>query len=72
MGTKVCKRCGRELPVDQFRNYYGGREGSYSFCKTCEKIEQRRKYLLAKDAAPHGGLDEDEQLELDKINVEHK
>ena len=64
METKVCKRCGREQSVDQFRLYYGGRKGYYSFCLTCEKIEQRRKYLVAKqdDLAPC------EAEELRKIN----
>lgn len=68
MEAKVCKRCGREQSVDQFRDYYGGRKGQYSFCKTCEKIEQRRKYLANKDAASPDGLSTDERVELDKIN----
>lgn len=68
METKVCKRCGREQPVDQFRDYYGGRKGQYSFCKTCEKIEQRRKYLVSKDNNQRDELSADERLELDKIN----
>lgn len=45
MDTKVCSTCGQEKRVDDFRKYYGGRKGQYSFCKECEKIEQRRKYL---------------------------
>lgn len=44
--TKVCKRCGKDQPLENFRKYYGGREGYYTFCKTCEKIEARRKYLM--------------------------
>lgn len=68
METKVCKRCGREQRVDQFRDYYGGRKGSYSFCKTCEKIEQRRKYLANKDAVSPDSLTADERAELHKIN----
>lgn len=42
---KTCKQCGTQQPDENFRKYYGGREGSYSFCKTCESIMQRRKYL---------------------------
>lgn len=68
METKVCKHCGKEQSVDQFRGYYGGRKGSYNFCRTCERIEQRRKYLAHKDAATPDGLSADEQRELDKIN----
>lgn len=46
MDTKVCSTCGQEKSVDAFRKYYGGRKGSYSYCKECERIEQRRKYLV--------------------------
>lgn len=45
MDTKTCKRCGIEQPVDNFRNYYGRAKGKYTFCRTCERIEARRKYL---------------------------
>lgn len=68
METKVCKRCGKEQSVDQFRAYYGGKKGLYNFCKTCEKIDQRRKYLARKDSESPDGLSSDEQIELDKIN----
>lgn len=63
MDTKVCKRCGAEKPIVEFRDYYGGRKGSYSFCKTCERIEQRRKYLSSKHE-----LTDAEAEELQKIN----
>lgn len=65
---RTCKRCGRELPEDNFRTYYGGRKGTYSFCKQCESIEQRRKYLCRKDTAAGDGLTVEEMEELDKIN----
>lgn len=69
METKICKRCGIERPIDQFRPYYGRPSGRYSFCKTCERIEQRRKYLVGKDAADQlDGLSAEEQAELSKIN----
>lgn len=67
METKMCKRCGIERPIDQFRRYYNRTKGLYSFCKTCERIEQRRKYLVAKDAVSRDGLSSNEQQELDKI-----
>lgn len=47
METKTCKRCGKQKPIVDFRSYYGvGQKGSYTFCKECERIESRRKYLL--------------------------
>jgi len=68
MDTKVCKRCGVEKPIVDFREYYGGRKGTYSFCKTCERIEQRRKYLVTKDCASPDSLTAEEYDELQKIN----
>ena len=62
MDTKVCSTCGQEKSVDNFRKYYGGRKGRYSYCKECEKIEQRRKYLSKRSE-----LTASEQTELDNI-----
>ena len=39
--TKTCKQCGVIKPLEQFRNYYGGRKGTYTVCKSCEKINSR-------------------------------
>lgn len=45
---KQCKQCGKMLPTSMFRKYYGGRKGSYKYCLTCEKINNREKYLMKK------------------------
>ena len=63
MPTKTCKQCGEIKPQEQFRQYYGGRKGTYKTCKFCEKINSREKYLAGKD-----GLDEAEETELSKIH----
>lgn len=50
--TKVCTRCGKELPVDEFYKvkYKGATpKYSYSVCKKCTSIEQRRRYLMQVD-----------------------
>lgn len=52
METKVCTRCGKELPVDEFYNVkYKGKapKYQYSICKKCTSIEQKRRYLLQHD-----------------------
>ena len=52
INTKVCTRCGRELPeTDFYQVKYKGEEPKYrySVCKTCTTIEQRRRYLLKTD-----------------------
>lgn len=47
METKTCKRCGAAKPLTDYRSYYGkGQNGTYTFCKECERIESRRKYLV--------------------------
>ena len=49
METKVCTSCGVDKPINDFRQYYAGRKGHYRYCKACERIETRRKYLVGKD-----------------------
>ena len=63
MGTKRCKQCGEIKPLTQFRRYYGGRKGTYTMCKDCERINARKKYLDKKGAC----RSEQEDAELDKI-----
>jgi hypothetical protein len=49
MENKVCRSCGVDRPITEYRHYYGGRKGYYKICKQCESIEQRRKYLVGKE-----------------------
>lgn len=48
MDKKVCSYCGKEKTETQFRKYYQGSSAGklYNYCKECEKIENRRKYLI--------------------------
>ena len=61
---KQCKQCGYLKPLDQYRKYYGGRKGTYTTCKTCEKINSRAKYLTNKGDK----CGEAEIAELNKIH----
>ena len=63
--TKQCKQCGSILPISSFRKYYGGRTGTYTKCKTCEKINSREKYLRRKGEA----CSQQEADELAKIHA---
>ena len=50
--TKVCTRCGKEKPAEEFYKVkYKGQKPkySYSICKTCVSIEQKRRDLLQTD-----------------------
>lgn len=51
--TKVCKQCGRTLPVDNFRKYtprgkgiYNTTQGRYTICKDCESVSNRTNTAL--------------------------
>lgn len=63
METKQCKQCGEIKPIKQFRQYYGGRKGTYTVCKMCEKINSRAKYIERKGDA----VTTAESEELNKI-----
>ena len=64
MDVKTCKQCGELKPITQFRRYYGGRRGTYTMCKSCERINSREKYLQSK----RPNLTELETMELAKIH----
>lgn len=52
METKVCTRCGKEKSVEEFYKVkYKGAEPKYSYsvCKQCTSIEQKRRYLMNVD-----------------------
>jgi len=59
---KKCKQCGGIKPLDQYRKYYGGRQGTYNTCRDCESINSRVKYLKRK-----AELTPDEDNELTQI-----
>lgn len=61
--VKLCKQCGELKPLEWFRRYYGGRKGTYTVCKNCEKINARAKYLRRKGDE----ISDVEATELDKI-----
>jgi hypothetical protein len=64
MEAKQCKQCGEIRPISEFRRYYGGLNGTYTRCKSCEKINSRVKYLERKgDKAT-----EADKAELDKLH----
>ena len=61
---KTCRQCGELKTTGYFRTYYGGRKGTYTTCRLCEKINSREKYLTSK-----GSLSEEEDDELSKIHM---
>lgn len=39
--TKVCTRCGKQLPVDQFSRRSSSVDGLQTWCKSCQRESQR-------------------------------
>jgi hypothetical protein len=61
---KVCRQCGELKPISNYRKYYGGRKGTYTICKQCERINSRAKYLERKET-----VNAAEIAELSKIHA---
>lgn len=53
METKICTKCGRELPLDNFHKYNRRNQTHHSSCKDCQKAykqENKDKLLIAQYA----------------------
>lgn len=50
--TKVCAKCGRELPVDNFYKHSKSKDGLQPYCKECTKIYQRVVNKRSRGALP--------------------
>lgn len=46
--TKVCKKCGRELPITEFALNKTSKDGHVGQCKNCINAYQRERYALNK------------------------
>lgn len=47
--TKVCSKCGRELPVEMFSKASSNKDGLHNYCKPCS-AEASRQYREKKEA----------------------
>ena len=45
METKICKQCGRELPLDSFDKHHVSKDGHMAYCNSCRE-EQRKQSPL--------------------------
>lgn len=39
--TKICKECGRELPLSQFNKNKGMKDGHVNICKDCQRLQRQ-------------------------------
>lgn len=77
METKICRKCGNELPIENFAKDKAMRDGHKSSCKACENAYQKELRAkrresgapMVKDAPKLGDgiIREIEALGLDKI-----
>lgn len=54
--TKICKKCGRELPVEAFAAHKKTKDGLQPYCRECQKAvvregRARKKAQAAEDPA---------------------
>ena len=65
MGTKVCKHCGRELPLSDFYTNSKAKDGYATYCKVCSNaisVECARKRKARKKEEAK----ENERIEFEK------
>ena len=48
METKICSRCGRELPLENFNNKAASEDGKQSYCKDCVKAYNMQSAVAKK------------------------
>ena len=46
--TKVCKKCGRELPIEAFNKKAKSKDGLQDYCKECQGAYMRERYKSEK------------------------
>lgn len=44
METKICTKCGRELPVDRFNKKSASKDGLQQYCKECQHESAKKSY----------------------------
>lgn len=61
METKICSKCGKELPVSEF---YKRKDGYYANCKACHRDITNRRYYNNKTAKPKSKPAEDKKHKI--------
>lgn len=48
-GFKYCRTCKNTLPLDDFFNHAGSKDGKYSVCRTCSSAKKKKARLKEKE-----------------------
>ena len=69
--TKVCKRCGQELPVEYFSKNRAAKDGLQNYCKDCQKAKVRESrernvanLLKMAKGEPGDGTEKDQRSDI--------
>lgn len=65
METKVCKKCGRELPISDFYTNSRAKDGLATYCKECSN-ELSVEYARKRRARKKEEAKEKERIEFEK------
>ena len=47
--TKVCIKCGKELPIDAFNKKASSKDGLQTHCRECHSAYMRERYIANKN-----------------------
>lgn len=45
METKICKKCGRELPLASFAKHHISKDGHMAYCNSCREESRKQSPL---------------------------
>ena len=74
METKICSRCKRELPIDQFRWKNKAEGKRHSQCKECQKAQEKQHYheSVERQKAVREGAEMQKKSNLEIVNTFRK
>lgn len=61
--TKVCKECGRELPVEEFGRHPRTKDGLQPLCKDCRSKKVKAAFAAKKPEIPAEAIERLQELE---------
>lgn len=70
--TKVCPKCGRELPTTEFYGNKHNKDGLQDKCKDCQRAWSRESYRRKKEAMRIEKLNHEDKVETEKVIIDAK
>lgn len=70
--TKVCPKCGRELPTTAFYGNVRNADGLQDRCKECQREFNRESYRRKREAMRIEKLNHEDKVETEKVIIDAK